>query len=42
MEVFPGGKGWGQGGLPEEVEGEFGLRKDFIPQVVGEAGVNAG
>ena len=42
MEVFPGGKGWGKGGLAEEVEGEFCLGKEFVPQVVGEAGVNAG
>jgi len=42
MEVFPGGKGRGKGGLAEEVEGEFCLGEEFIPQVVGEAVVNAG
>ena len=42
MEVFPGRRGWGEGGLAEEVEGEFCLGKEFVPQVVGEAGVNAG
>ena len=42
MEVFPGRKGRGEGGLAEEVEGEFCLGKEFVPQVVGEVGVNAG
>ncbi len=41
MEVFPDGKGRGKGGLAEEVESEFCLGKEFIPQVVGEAVVNA-
>ena len=34
VEVFPNGEEGGNGGLVEKVEGEFGLREEFVPQVV--------
>ena len=34
--VFPGIHVWGKGGLAEEVQGEFGLREELVPEKVGE------
>ena len=31
VEVFPCGCEGGDGGLAEEVEGELGLREEFVP-----------
>ena len=31
IEVFPCGKEGSDGGLAEKVEGEFGLRGEFVP-----------
>ena len=31
IEVFPSGKKGSNGGLTEKVEGEFGLRGEFVP-----------
>ena len=31
IEVFPSGKEGSDGGLAEKVEGEFGLREEFVP-----------
>ena len=34
VEGFPSGEEGSNGGLAEKVEGEFGLREEFVPQVV--------
>ena len=31
IEVFPSGKEGSDGGLAEKVQGEFGLREEFVP-----------
>ena len=31
IEVFPSGEEGSDGGLAEKVEGEFGLREEFVP-----------
>ena len=31
IEVLPSGSEGGDGGLAEKVEGEFGLREEFVP-----------
>ena len=31
IEVFPSGEEGRNGGLAEKVEGEFGLREEFVP-----------
>ena len=32
VEVFPDIHVWGKGGLAEEVQGEFGLREELVPE----------
>ena len=34
VEGFPSGEEGSNGGLAEKVEGDFGLREEFVPQVV--------
>ena len=41
-EGFPSREERSDGGLAEKVEGEFGLREEFFPQVVWERGRDAG
>ena len=36
VEGFPSGEERSDGGLAEKVEGEFGLREEFVSQVVWE------
>ena len=36
VKGFPSGEEGSDGGLAEKVEGEFGLRENFVPQVVWE------
>ena len=36
VEVFPGRNVRGKGGLAEEVQGEFRLREELVPEEVGE------
>ena len=36
VEVLPGRHVRGKGGLAEEVQGEFGLREELVPEEVGE------
>ena len=42
VEVFPGIYIRGKGGLVEEVQGEFGLREELVPEEVGELIGDAG
>ena len=42
VEVFPGIYIRGKGGLVEEVQGEFGLREELVPEEVGEVTGDAG
>ena len=42
VEGFPGREEGSDGGLAEKVEGEFGLREEFVPQLVWEGWRDAG
>ena len=42
VEVFPGRHVRGKGGLAEEVQGEFGLREELVPEEVVEGIGDAG
>ena len=42
MKVLPRRHFWGKSGLPEEIESEFYLGEEMIPEKVGEQFRNAG
>ena len=42
VEVFPDRHVRGKGGLAEEVQGEFGLQEELVPEEVGEGIGDAG